>query len=647
MVDFDVTSDVVEDLSFGSTVSGVGQVNAPDSTNWDCAIGDLTFLLGTSQQNPFVRETADFRRQRIDTERNPGEQSIDSGYWVRSQPSWHYGSGLSTAEPLEANEEESQFRYKEGGGVNPWTAGELTLLHETASVHSSSATNMSVLGVQTGILFREDAVLTYIDNAGTATAVTWGGTGNIGSMTDTGQYYLVSNDTGIYRGDLPSGTGTLIYNNKSTPSYTLIRWIKSRVMYADGVDIHEITDLTPSSASLPTALFSHPNSDWEWTDFADGPTSIYVSGYSLENSAIYRIGISTTTTTTTLSQPVIVAEMPRGEYILSMYSYVGSFLIIGTTNGVRVASINDDGSLTIGPLVVTDAPVDDAVAFGSFVYVTTRDKGNAGDRTQRAGLFRIDLGQTLNNNPLNFAHAADLTIPSSSTATGNAVSVTTSDDKIWFCVTGTDGGVFKQQDTFVDSGWIETGRIRLGTVEKKGWRDIRLLSKSGFAGTSTAYASTTEEGSPSTWSLAIIGSGENNDITGKLNVAAPSPEPNLYLAFNLQKDTATGETAKLIGYQLRAVPAPERTRLLSVPIMLFDFVTDRKGLKIGRTGFAWDTLQKLQQLEEDSVVVQWRDFTTGEAATVYVERVSFTRMTPPTNRVSGVGGIATALLRIV
>lgn len=647
MVDFDVTSDVVEDLSFGSTVSGVGQVNAPDSTNWDCAIGDLTFLLGTSQQNPFVRETADFRRQRIDTERNPGEQSIDSGYWVRSQPSWHYGSGLSTAEPLEANEEESQFRYKEGGGVNPWTAGELTLLHETASVHSSSATNMSVLGVQTGILFREDAVLTYIDNAGTATAVTWGGTGNIGSMTDTGQYYLVSNDTGIYRGDLPSGTGTLIYNNKSTPSYTLIRWIKSRVMYADGVDIHEITDLTPSSASLPTALFSHPNSDWEWTDFADGPTSIYVSGYSLENSAIYRIGISTTATTTTLSQPVIVAEMPRGEDILSMYSYVGSFLIIGTTNGVRVASINDDGSLTIGPLVVTDAPVDDAVAFGSFVYVTTRDKGNAGDRTQRAGLFRIDLGQTLNNNPLNFAHAADLTIPSSSTATGNAVSVTTSDDKIWFCVTGTDGGVFKQQDTFVDSGWIETGRIRLGTVEKKGWRDIRLLSKSGFAGTSTAYASTTEEGSPSTWSLAIIGSGENNDITGKLNVAAPSPEPNLYLAFNLQKDTATGETAKLIGYQLRAVPAPERTRLLSVPIMLFDFVTDRKGLKIGRTGFAWDTLQKLQQLEEDSVVVQWRDFTTGEAATVYVERVSFTRMTPPTNRVSGVGGIATALLRIV
>jgi len=648
VVDIDITSDIVDNLTFGSTATGVGQVNAPDSTNWDVAIGDLKFLLGTSQQNPYVRETADFRRQRIDTQRNPGEQSIDSGYWVRAQPSWHYGSGISTAEPLEFNDEETQFRYKEGGGVNPWVPGELTLLNETASVHASSATSMTLLGIQTGVLFAEDSTLTYITNAGSDSAVTYGGSGTILSMTDTGQYYFVSNAAGVYRGDLPNGTGSKIYdNNPASATNTVIRYVKGRLMYADGIDIHEITDFSPSSAVLPTALFTHPNSAWEWTDFADGPTSIYASGYSLENSAIYRIGITTTATTTTLAQPIVVAEMPRGEDVLSMYSYVGSFLIIGTTSGVRVASINDDGSLTIGPLIVTDAPVDDAVAFGSFVYVTTRNKGNAGDRSQKAGLFRLDLGQTLNNDPLKFAHAADLTIPADSTAAGNAVSVTISDDKIWFAVTGSNGGVFKQQATFVPSGWIETGRIRLGTIEPKAWRDVRVLSKPGFAGSTAAYASSTETGNPSTWTQIITGSGATTDITGKLNTAAPSPAPNLYLAFNLTRDTASGATAKLIGYQLRAVPAPSRTRLLSVPLMVFDFVTDRKGLKIGRTGFAFETLEKLQQLEDDSAVVQWRDYTTGEASTVYVERVSFTRITPPTNSFSGVGGVATALLRIV
>jgi hypothetical protein len=645
VVDFDVTTDVVEDLSFGSTVSGVGQVNAPDSTNWDCAIGDLTFLLATSERNPFVRETADFRRQRIDTERNPGEQSLDSGYWIRSQSSWHYGTGLTSAEPLEVNDEEAQFRYRQGGGVDPWTPGQISLLKASENVHSSSASSMSVLGVQTGVLFREDSTLTYITNAGSASTVTWGGSGTIGSMTDTGQYYLVSNATGIYRGDLPSGTGTLIYNNKSTPTYTRIRWVKNRVMYADGVDIHEITDLTPSSATLPTELFSHPNSGWVWTDFSDGPTSIYASGYSLENSAIYRIGVATTTTTTTLSVPTIVAEMPRGENVISMYSYVGSFLIIGTTSGVRVAQINDDGSLTIGPLVVSAAAVDDVVAFGSYVYVTVRDKGRAGDRVDRPGLYRIDLGQNINNTTLDFAHAADLYTPTA--LDGDCVSVTTSGDKIWYAVTGTDGGVFKESDSYLDEGWFETGRIRLGTVEKKGWRDLRLLTQENIDGTVTAYASTTDIGSPSSWTEVITAGGDNSDITGKLNSAAPEPASNLFLGFRLRTDATCLCPAQLIGYQLRAVPAPSRTRLLSVPIMLFDYITDRKGMKIGRTGFAWDTLQKLHELEENAVVVQWRDFTTGEAATVYVERVSFTRLTPPTNRVSGVGGVATVLLRIV
>ena len=35
------------------------------------------------------------------------------------------------------------------------------------------------------------------------------------------------------------------------------------------------------------------------------------------------------------------------------------------------------------------------------------------------------------------------------------------------------------------------------------------------------------------------------------------------------------------------------------------------------------------------------------AATAYVERVSFVRTSPPTNRASGVGGIGQVLLRLV
>jgi len=84
-----------------------------------------------------------------------------------------------------------------------------------------------------------------------------------------------------------------------------------------------------------------------------------------------------------------------------------------------------------------------------------------GDRVYGAGLRRINLGQVLNRDPLQFAWANDITAPSN--FDGKAVAVTVSGGKLWFAVDGK--GIVKQQNTYVSSGWIETGRIRLGTME--------------------------------------------------------------------------------------------------------------------------------------------------------------------------------------
>jgi hypothetical protein len=647
LVGINVSEPVVHDLVYGSTVSGVGQVDAPDSTNWDCSIGDLTFLFAMSQDYPFRRETAEFRRQRIDTERNPGEQSLDSGYWIRSQASWHYGSGLTSAEPLEVDSAEAQFRYKSGGGVNVWTPGQLSLLNSTSEFFANAGSTQLLIGVSSvvagvgtpGLLHASGAVLTHIGTDGTDTAITWGGAGTITSITTDGENWYAADTTGIYSGALPAGSGTKIWNTGDT---TVIRWVKSRLMATVGTGVYELTGTGPT---LPTALdpgTARP-SGWTWTDIAEGPSAIYLSGYVGDTATVERITVTASTTAVTLDVPVVVADMPRGETVRSLYSYVGTYLVIGTTSGCRVASIQSDGSLALGPLVVTGATVTDTVAAGNFVYVTVGAFGDAGDRVNRAGLVRIDLGRTLGGNPLDFAHAADLVAPVG--VTGEATQVTVADGRLYFAVSGS--GVYAQDDTYVDSGWLETGRIRLGTVEDKGWRDLRLLMQAGSQGVVTGYASTNESTTPSGWSVAITADGDRLDASGKLTSAAPSPESNLYVAVSLSSADSGANTPVLIGYQVRAVPAPERTRLLQVPVMMMDFQTDRKGMRIGRPGYAWDTLSKLQDMEQSTAVVQWRDFTTGEAATAYVERVSFTRVTPPSNRASGVGGIATVLLRLV
>jgi hypothetical protein len=645
----DYTEEVVEPLGYGfEATEGQGSYG-PDSLEWDCNIGGLNFLYATSDQDPIIRETGKFRRERIDTERNPGEQSLDSGLWIRSQASWHYGAGLSSAEPLEVAAEEASYRYYKSGGVDPWTPGQLQLLKDTENKFVSTATSQEILGVNTGVLHAGDNVLTYVPTTGSTSTVTWGGTDNINSLTTTGQYWLAANSAGIYRGDEPSGSGTKIYNKDATTvTSSVIRFVKSRVMYGENNKIIEITNLTPTSATLPAELYEHPNSGWVWSDFAAGPTAIYASGYDDEVSVIYKIDVVATSTTVTLSVPVVVAEMPRGEQVLSMYSYVGSFLIVGTSSGCRVASVSDNGTLTMGPLVFNGTYVDDAVAYGKYVYLTVRDKGEAGDNVQRAGLYRINLGQALNNtsfsSSLQFAYAPDLVSPVGTT--GEARSVTIAGNKLWFSVNGS--GVYREMDTYVDDGWIETGRIRLGVMENKSWRDLRLIGANGLQGTVTAYASVTEAGDPSTWDSVISVNAATNDAYGKLNAAAPLPTPNLWLAFHLESNTECSCSSEMIGYQLRAMPSPRRNELIQIPVRMFDYEKDRQGSSYGRTNGAFDRFSALKQMENIGNTVVLKDHTTGEQLEVYVEQVTWKKtLAPSRGDRKNIGGIVTLLLRSV
>ncbi len=653
-MNFDYTEEPVEPL--GSSLLAIPDSSAagPDDMRWDCSIGGLKFLFAMNNEYRFKRETAEFRRERIDTERDPGEQSLDSGLWIRSQASWHYGAGLRSAEPLEVNSNEARFRYFQSGGIDPWTPGFLRLLNSASSVYSASAVDSGFLeGIETGVLFASndsgDGSLTYIPNTGASAAINWGGAGEIDSIADTGQFWLASDSVGIWRGTLPSGAGSKIYDNPGGTTRSLLRWVKSRVMYAQNQNLYEVTNLSPSAVALPPVLYPHPNDDWEWTDFAEGPAAIYASGYSREVSQIYRIAVNATATTVTLSQPVVVAEMPTGEEILSMYSYVGSFLIVGTNRGVRVALIQSDSSLVMGPLIYNEGPVDDTVAFGDFVYFSVRRNGTSGNRVAAPGLYRLDLGQPLEGDPLRFAYASDL--HAFGLPAGEATSVTAAGGKIWFGVTGSDGkgGVYRQSGEFVQDGWIETGRIRLGTLEKKAWRDLRILAEGGVTGSISGYASITGQGSPSSWQEVVTANLDFPDNVGSLTPVSPFTSSDLFLAFQLKTNPTCTCSASMIGYQVRAVPSPRRNELIEVPVMLFDWEIDRTGSRYGSKGNSYARFRSLKALEQSGRMILWRDFTTGEVAEGYVERVSLNRVTPPTSgfQGSGAGGVCRVVIRIV
>ena len=99
---------------------------------YDVAIAGLPFFLLNSDDAPYRRVTAQYRKQQIDQSREPGEQTL-TGWWVRSQSSFHYGQGIKFFEPIQ--DESLRFQYTESKGIDVWTKGQATLLKSCTAQH--------------------------------------------------------------------------------------------------------------------------------------------------------------------------------------------------------------------------------------------------------------------------------------------------------------------------------------------------------------------------------------------------------------------------------------------------------------------------------------------------------------------------------
>ena len=130
----------------GSSTANVGYAIAVDlgivssssvwentDVSYDTAIGGLPFFYAISDSRPYVRQTAPFRKEQFDNGTEPGEQSL-TGWWLRSQSSFHQGSGINFYDPSAG--ETVLYRFNDSKGVNIWTKGQVTLLKNTTQGHN-------------------------------------------------------------------------------------------------------------------------------------------------------------------------------------------------------------------------------------------------------------------------------------------------------------------------------------------------------------------------------------------------------------------------------------------------------------------------------------------------------------------------------
>jgi hypothetical protein len=656
------TPDITENIPLNVGNPGTSGFWSNNAEDYDVAVGGLPFFLAPTDQQPYQRETAPYRKDQFDNGTEPGEQSL-TGWWIRSQSSFHVGDGINFYDPSAG--EASKYRFADSQGVDVWTKGQVTLLKEVINEHNTTGAvtgtdhqhpNQHMRPIQwsgtNGVLLHDEYDVDKIAADGTVTPFidyVSGTNEAVYAICDDGVYaYWVTNAVAGGANKIHMYKKLLTDNTTTIPSpmftatgvvitYAAMEFIKDRIILCVNNSVYE---LAPTATALPSPVYTNPNTNYHYTSVAASGPAIYTAGHSGIYSTIQKYTLTTAGAMPTLTQAVVAAEFPTGEVVEKLYYYLG-YMMIGTSKGVRVATINDqDGSLAYGPLVVeTSQPVYDFAARDRFVWCAS------GIGALDAGLIRIDLGQSIEGEPLRFAWANDLQETQAAEHYTTTVAFIGTTNRLAFCTAykTTDGAVYMESATVLRStGYVTTGAIRYGTLEPKNFKFIRARGDFTHGGMDI-YAI---DSSNNQYTIITY-----NSAVGTPEAATTNPEgPQEYLSYKFtlsRSATSTSQGPVFKGYQAKALPATARQRVIQFPVWCYDVETDRYNVKTGYEGRAWERIQLLEDVEKLGDIVNVQDFTTGERVQALIEKVNFVRKTPPSGQFDGFGGLLLITVRTV
>ena len=648
----DISERVVIDLS-----GRISTYYDPTTYKFDFAIGGMPFIAAITDQTPYRRQTAEFRTQRVDQLRDPGEQSLSgSGYWIRSQSSFHLGAGSIYQEPIVGSLEEARFRFSSSIGINPWTPGKISLLRRTFLQESftgdSRVFNTIIDGVEYLILVKyastETARVVRIrvsDYSETTIVNNTSLTENIIAVAMGGNDLMIVTPTKVWRYSFDQNSPALHQDyaiNTANAQAGTIAYVKNRFILGfhdtnKSTFVYEINRNTGSSINLSTLTPVNGSSTlptgYTFRAVTEAGAAIYVGGFSGEQGNVYKITVANDGTLNTMTS---VITLPSGENITGLLGYLGTYVAIGTSRGLRIAIANEVGDLSYGPLIFESTlGIYKMSAYSKFIIAGV-DSGISG----YSGVYRVDLSQPLTNGT--YAYATDIYADG---ATGKVEGVANlGDGRIAFCVNG-DGLFIEHATELVESGEFTTGIIRYETLENKAWKRLKLRTEGTLEGDIDIFR--VQNGADTAFRTVTQGSTSDYDydlssVFGDVGVEAQ-------FKFRLNRnDTSATTGAVIYGYSVKALPTPTRARVIQIPVFCFDSERDRNKNIMGFQGYALGRLQALEAMEAQGETIIIQDFTAdGEPIEAVIEQVSFTRTTPPSGNFSGYGGILQIVARTV
>ena len=565
----------------------------------------VTLTIGATEHSYDI-DVAQYRRTTIPTLREqrdmsdePGEQSVDSQFWLRSQTDWSYGAGQTYFDIADAN----RGRFYSSSGVDVWTQGQISLLPMCESKNNAkSYTNviMKIFKSTSGTDYMYVAngnVLEYSSNFSAADgSVTWNTVTALASpqtitdiASDGSTIFIaygssrVTAETDIGVTDQPDTLGSL------NPDY--LRVVGGRLF---GIDGSNLAEYNASAAKVSSSVDSTLLGGGLWVTVCAGPVGFYAASNTAGTGAISFISVKDSDGL--LNEPQQVAELPRGETINEMISY-GGVLAIATSKGLRIAGIDaGSGAVTFGPVIDDVGEAFSLTADERFIWF-----GGASGKA-----YRVDLSRFTET--LVPAWAADLLSVGDGNSLGNVTYIARSDGKTYFVDAG--NGVQGPMSTgqLVATGTMTVGDVKWNSQFDKILRTIEIRSAPGsivaaaqtWADADVEWADADEfwVGQTATVGGSVTATVTNDDnysvttasLTNKTPVDVATLVPELSEAFkvqlNLTRDSVVTAGPQLESWKIQAFPAPTRVDEIIVPIVLKTRVATSRGRG---TAKAYDT----------------------------------------------------------
>jgi hypothetical protein len=610
--------------------SAASSVFARQGKEVDVAIAGIPFRLATIADLPETVETVQVRKEQLDTELDPGEQSL-SVWWRRSQSSFHEGAGNLYQESSDSNVAGNGFY--DSRGVNVFTPGELSLLGAMSTMSHggttasrirlyTDATGEGLSAVVDGKLY-ETSDFTTLASLHAPAAKTI-----VDGFISNDYFYDVASDGTLYEGTVAAPGAATTWPCGATPSR--MAWGKHRLWIIGGRKLWQ-PDLSLAGGSAQNPIFENPNRGWKYTCLAEGPTGMYFGGHDGLTSSIQLVTLDSGGALPTLTGAAVSAILPDGELVQEIAVLAGQLIGIGTSRGFRVGEITQNGSIAYGPLLIEPEGVTACTAIttqGRFFVVAFEGTENP--------VYRIDTGTVLSEGV--YPYARDIEC-------GDNLAVTslTSNRQYAFATTE-DGDAYKQTSTKVAEGYLLTGRIRYRTNERKKYRFVSFECEPLPSSTAIAVEAILEGDS-----TLAVGTFNSPGATFE-DVFALDVDAMRYMSL---KFTLTGNTTNspvINSYLLRALPSVTPARMITLPLLCFDRESAKSGAQYGGMGFARDRLEALQLIEDESEYVVYQDFTnsSGVGQIVTIESMRFIKTNiPAPQKAEGAGGILYVQLRTV